>query len=64
MNIVAGIVKKHLEVAHDGVGPGPAASHSARLGDLDPSLTRGAHTVMNIDAKWKLGCGRIDCTWI
>ena len=53
---MAGLMQEHFEVADDGVGSLPALAHTTRLGDLDPALTGCTNTVVDVNAKWQLGC--------
>ena len=55
MYVVAWLVKEDLEVAHDGVGSLPTAPDSAQFRDLDPSLARSPHSMVDIDTKRQLG---------
>ena len=52
MDVIAGLVKEHLEVTHDCVGPLPATPHTAGFRDLDPTLTCCSNTVVDVNAKW------------
>jgi hypothetical protein len=54
VNIITGLVEKHLEITDDGVSSLPSLSHSARLRDLDPTLTGCTNTVVDVNTKGKL----------
>ena len=56
VDVVAGLVQKHLEVTDDGVGPLPAPPHATGLGGLDPALARSANAMVDVNARGELGC--------
>ena len=55
MDVIAGLMQKDLEVTHDGIGPLPALPHTTRSRDLDPAFTCCPHTMVDVNAKRKLG---------
>ena len=60
VDIIAGLVEEHLEIADDSIGSLPALSHSTWSGDLDPTLTGRTKTMVNVNTKGKLCCRRVN----
>ena len=51
MDILRRLVQEHFEIADKCIGPVPALFDASRVRHLYPSLTRSAHTMVNVNTK-------------
>ena len=56
MDVIAGLMQEDLEVTNDGIGPLPAFPDTPWSRDFDPAFTCCPHTMVDVNAKRKLGC--------